>query len=116
MNVETMQYPEPVLDLELTSRYGWISPDGRFYSCDHYEHMATADAIIHRVFSGIVCCNSERLLELRGYLKIAGVGHQFYFIFEKKPTQAQRDIVFDWCNKHNVELPDHIFNHYKEEL
>lgn len=49
------------------TKYGWISPDGRYFQCEFQGHVALADNIC---FGIVDTNNSERYLEEHGWCKI----------------------------------------------
>lgn len=49
------------------TKYGWISPDGKYFHCGYQGHIALADRIC---FGMIDTDNSERYLEEHGWCKI----------------------------------------------
>ena len=49
------------------TKYGWISPDGRYFHCEFQGHVALADNIC---FGIVDTNNSERYLEEHGWCKI----------------------------------------------
>ena len=49
------------------TKYGWISPDGRYFHCDYQGHIDLADKIC---FGLTEEPNSERYLEVHGWCKI----------------------------------------------
>lgn len=50
-----------------STKYGWISPDGRYFHCNFQEHSALADRIC---FGTVETNNAEHYLEEHGWLKI----------------------------------------------
>lgn len=50
-----------------STKYGWISPDGRYFHCNFQEHAALADRIC---FGVIQTSNAEHYLEEHGWCKI----------------------------------------------
>lgn len=57
----------PVTPAPITTKYGWIAPDGRYFKCDYGEHSYLANKIcgdIQRID------NPERHLEDLGWAKI----------------------------------------------
>ncbi len=49
------------------TKYGWISPDGRYFHCEYMGHAALADKICYGM---VDTSNSEEYLESHGWCKI----------------------------------------------
>lgn len=76
--------PEP-------SKFGWLSPDGRFFSCEYGGHSHLADKIVGEIKH---VSNPERHLEDLGWAKILSgkVNRERYAVcmgLDKKLTDAQ---------------------------
>ena len=95
--LETMPAPKP--DRTFKSGDGWITPDGKFYPCRYMEHIWAA----HKI-AGL----EEKDAEKRGWIKLSDNIAMGKKVYEggKKPTQKQRDTLFDWCNAQKVDYPD----------
>ena len=61
----------PITKPKPESKYGWLAPDGRFFSCDYGGHSHLADKIVGEI-QHIV--NPERHLEELGWAKIMSGG------------------------------------------
>lgn len=53
------------------SRYGWISPSGKFYFCNYRGHWDLADEICNEVLKLNSSRDPEFLLEELGYIKLS---------------------------------------------
>ena len=89
---EAEQEPSPKPDKYISGADGWLAPDGKFYRCGVQEHIALSDAL------GKTCEQLEKL----GWIKLSG-GKAFEP--EKQATQAQIDLVYDWCKKEKITQP-----------
>lgn len=85
--------PPPESYPAITQDTGWLSPEGRFYPCSYYEH----DSIAHRLGK------SRWDLDRLGWVVLAG--SEGIHRGNIEVTQAQRDLVFDWCTSRKQELP-----------
>ena len=75
----------------ITTKYGWIAPDGRYFKCDYGGHSHLADKIVGEIQH---IYNPERHLEELGWAKVlsGGSSRKRYAIgmgLEKKLTDAQ---------------------------
>lgn len=89
--------PPPIPEYEITSDCGWLSPDGKFYRCAYMEHISLALRLSF----------DEPRLEKMGWLKVQD-GKIYLGIWvnpDIKPTQKQRDLVFDYCIKNGLPMP-----------
>lgn len=89
------------------TKYGFVSPDGRYFHCDYQGHGALADNIC---FGMVDTNNSERYLQDHGWCKIYNpLGARQYNIFlgencrmtdaqAKTLTKMGLDIVEDFSN------------------
>jgi len=69
---------------------GWLSPDGKFYPCDYYQHDSFARSLAAIYY---ISLEGTKALELCGWIRIyddGNVGH-----LEINPTQKQIDTVQD---------------------
>lgn len=79
--------PEP----SEVSNYGWLSPDGLFYSCPHGGHSELAERICE--LRGLKNENSSYHLERRNWIhKTNGVWSEPF----SYPTQRQLDVLLPW--------------------
>ena len=81
----------PVTKEKPVSKYGWLSPDGRFFACDYGGHSYLADKIVGDIQ---YVANPERHLEDIGWAKImsgSGTGKTYAIGMglEKKITDMQ---------------------------
>jgi hypothetical protein len=84
-------------ELKATSKYGFISPDGKYYHCDFQGHVNLASNIC---FGQFETNNPERYLEEHGWCKIYN-----------QPTSKNRYAVYVGGN---YTLTDRQFNKLKE--
>lgn len=90
---------KPKPDRALSAEMGWVVPDGKFYAClTKQEHIW----LCHQF--GLTESAAEKL----GWIKITKdlLDKNHIFKGAKEPTQKQINTVFDWCEKHNYELPE----------
>lgn len=85
--------PPPEPQDKISHRFGWLSPEGRFYRCEWMEHIWLARAL----------GSSEVELENKGWIKIEK-GEAF--IPDKAATQRQLDLIFDFYAKDGREMPE----------
>lgn len=95
----------PVVDKELSSMNGWISPAGELYGCGFMGHIDLASRLEQ----------TEGSLEKKKWVKLQDsrdprsimprMGSDFYTP-EFKVTQSQYDTMYAWCKKHNREFPE----------
>lgn len=81
----------PVTPAPITTKYGWIAPDGRYFKCDYGGHSHLAGKIVGEIQN---IRNPERHLEELGWAKVlhGGSSGKRYAIgmdLEKKLTDAQ---------------------------
>ncbi len=78
------------------TKYGWISPEGKYFHCDYQGHINLADRIC---FGMIDTNNSERYLEEHGWCKILKpLGHKRYTVYvggKHTITDAQMRTLID---------------------
>lgn len=90
-------------------KLGWLSPQGDFYECHSYDHVAAAEEIISKV--GIVVLDKLRqpddiLLDV-GYAKlgISSLGEKrYYVIWNRRLTPYQRYFLKDIIENENPEM------------
>lgn len=113
-----IELERPIIDSQLTSKFGWFSPEGQFYGCEYAGHIYMAERIVRITLSnvdweddtGYINNRSECILEDLGWIKVGGFGQNSYFTGDKlKATQAQQNSVYDWCTKHNERYPTEYF-------
>lgn len=94
-------------------KYGWVMPNGDVYSCDYEEHRYVADIICKCVLGIKNASNPERTLEMDKCLKLGSAVRGGYvggeFDLRGKYSQAQYDVVWDWCKKNKVDFPQWIW-------
>ena len=94
---------KPVPDkLEGLDACGWLAPDGKFYGCRPYVHIALGDALDEYFYER----NSDDPWRRHGssaHLEEIGWGHITNYGFSlrnhdraREPTQAQLDTLWDW--------------------
>ena len=103
----------------------WISPDGKFYGIEGSKHLRAATFLC--IFNLNIGPDDLRkgtyfnetfdskLLSL-GWMQVMDSywltgSKNPRFIHTKEASQAQVDIVWDYCEKHNLDYP---FNSYEE--
>lgn len=93
---ETKEYLKPKppkARRTIDNDHGWLSPAGKFYSCGYGEHILLADRLGFE----------EKELEKKQWMKIQrGDCHQ---PDNEKPSQKQRDMIFDWFTSRKRSLP-----------
>jgi hypothetical protein len=102
---EKVQLKPLEVDTTLTANCGWIMSNGDFYGCSYSGHINLAEQIFEEVLKKETS-NAEKDGEDVGWVKIgqSSIGGDPYFLFTKI-TQAQQDILFDWCKKHKAHYP-----------
>lgn len=94
--------PELIAHKEITSMYGWLSPSGKFYECRYGGHNQLALDLGHDEINledfGWVKCTSE--LD-----RMTPAFYGFYIDCKKKPTDAQKRLVTEYCAKNKIEVP-----------
>lgn len=102
VGIEEVKRPAPPeARLTITQENGWLSRDGKFYPCRYWEHRDLAWSLGY----------DERNLETLGWIKVQKSGEDkhtmFYWEYDHfKPTQAQIDLIFDYCTKNKQEMPE----------
>ncbi|HFB07047.1 MAG TPA: hypothetical protein ENJ92_01240 [Chloroflexi bacterium] len=71
---------------------GWLSPEGKFYACGWMEHINLADRLGY----------SSRRLEKMGWIKLSA---NRFFAGESKASQAQINLIWDFCQEYDRPLP-----------
>lgn len=91
----------PISKPTLDTNNGWLSPDGNLYPCDKFQHN-NLQGSLERNF-GIP--NLEK-----NWIKLLKFDLQSPMFLEcyDKPTQAQINTMFDFCEKHKIQFPDWI--------
>lgn len=69
---------------------GWLSPQGKYYPCGSYKHIATARMLALEV--GVPHGRGGRVLEERGWISVFD---GLACIVDNEPTQKQLDVLFD---------------------
>jgi len=86
---------------------GWLDRSGKFYPCGYQEHIRTATFIVEDMgLEEPPLGGAERLLEEKGWVKLAGRNGPFEG--EKKPTKRQEKALLEWClgeGQDQTELP-----------
>jgi hypothetical protein len=90
--------PKP--EFVITTDNGWLSPSGEFYQCNYGEHISLAYRLGH----------DEIKLEKFNWIKVQNrrFWNNGYLNKENQDetvTQKQRDLIFDYCIKHKIDLP-----------
>ncbi|MEW6731641.1 MAG: hypothetical protein AB1489_09970 [Acidobacteriota bacterium] len=87
---------------------GWLSPAGRFYEVECYEHSQAIEKIVSM---------TEREAEIRGWIKLSN-NHWMIFIKDRgwgvsasRVTQAQVNAIWDLTKAHNVPYPESLKEH-----
>lgn len=94
-------------DYSLSSRYGWIAPNGDFYACRRTQHCELAERLCFSLY-GIEGQDGEQVFEKRGWIKITDdsiVTRNVMFLSFVLPNQSQKNTIFDWCQKYNEDVP-----------
>ncbi len=87
---------------------GFISPDGKLYSCPREAHSYLAAELVKKYFPKIRG-DAQQILENNGWLHI-GSGGQIWFI-QETITQRQMDVLGDLLTcEHHEETPLLIAN------
>jgi len=89
----------------LQHSYGWISPDGIFYGCEKYEHIKRSEFLLPNY------PNSEAKLEYDRWIKVSEELNDKIICFGKV-TQAQIDILSDWCIVHCFKFPHEYIDNF----
>lgn len=98
--------PKP--DKELAGINGWISPEGKLYSCNYMGHVNLAhrldktEAVLEKSWVKLQSCNDPMApFERPG-------DHDFIHIPDRGVTQAQLNTMNRWCTKHGRPMPTNI--------
>ena len=86
---------------------GWLSPEGEFFPCKHYEHISKAEDLCKLLGISEDVIYDDELLK-RGWAKlgISLLGNkQFYIRWERKLTNQQRYELKDLVENPNPKLP-----------
>lgn len=81
---------------------GWLSPEGRYFPCPDFQHLAIADRIAAQLRIRVGAGGAGAALERRGWLHINDNGHLIDGddVLDVNPTQAQLDALFDLAELH----------------
>jgi hypothetical protein len=90
--------PEPTLD----ATQGWLSPDGELYPCRTEGHNEL-QVLLERTF-GIADLEKAGWMHLQPTRRFK-TSERWLLSEGSEPTQRQMDAIFDWCLKHDDELP-----------
>ena len=95
-------------------RYGWVMPNGDVYSCEYQGHRDTADVICKCVLGIKSSNNPEHELEQGMCIKLGSAVSEAFIGYEYdlrgKYTQAQYDVVYEWCKKREAKFPNWIWD------
>lgn len=94
----------PPVDVEMNSLNGWLLPDGDYYPCRYFGHIALADAL------GATEGEAEKTWVKISNSEESPLGVQRGDIYPPPGgvTQAQLDAIFVWCERHGRKMPDNI--------
>lgn len=73
---------------------GWVSPEGKFYGCDHEQHDQAAERLLE-IYGADEGKNRQTVpygvhcLEMRGWIRLTNEGRVCVFNGMKDPTEAQ---------------------------
>ena len=71
---------------DLGSDYGLVSPDGKFFACDAWDHSWLGRRL---------GAHNEKGYLLPGWVHVAG--ESWDMDIRREPTQGQIDTAFAWC-------------------
>ncbi len=80
---------------------GWISPDGKFYTCLYAEHRSSAFILSYKYYR---VPDGEILLERKGWLKVYNDGNIASGDYIKNCTQKQLDTMSWLLNIDETEI------------
>lgn len=92
---------KPAASSKMTSRNGWLLPDGKFYACEAMEHVGLAETLLSGDQSGEA--NMERRAEQLGWIKLSKSFSGFQCISLKVPTERQLTRLMDYSQLHNLD-------------
>ena len=81
---------------------GWLSPEGRYFRCPDFQHLAIAERIAAQLRIPVGAGGAGATLECRGWLHVNDNGHVIDEdeVLDITPTQAQLDALFDLAQQH----------------
>jgi len=83
---------------------GWLSPDGKFYECYETEPISyTRRHFLGHIQIAEELGQTEWQLEKLGWIKRT---EDKFITPSKYPTQPQVDMIFDYCQKEGIPMPD----------
>lgn len=85
---------------DLNAICGWISPDGYIIPCEYYQHITLASCISDKL--GLKTTDLESL----GYIKLQN--KDLFLYPHKNITQKQYDTIFDYCELHQMQMPEDL--------
>lgn len=111
--ISTEPIDEPYFD-KITNDNGWLSPDGRFYSCRYHGHDHLAGRIAKS--RGYKTYNPYGFLESSGYVKVQrkpSGDDQLQWFFHMRDleegvpaiSEIQKKMVADFCVRQKIEIP-----------
>ena len=75
----------PVIDdKKFNNDTGWLSRDGKYYSCQPGQHIALSDSIADELFKNKKIDDPEQYLEQEGWAKCTGA--QWHYLSKKDMT------------------------------
>lgn len=92
----------PEREKDFCADNGWIAPDGSFYACGDCQHEFLAermDTTSKKLEKTHVRISTNLLSGYRSSVMFVG----------KKLTKRQQTAIWDWCQHHNQECPDWVF-------
>lgn len=98
----------PVDPDDFTQLEGWLSPDGKWYSCEYGYHGQLAHRLLLMTGEDLRDLEAEKALDERGWMKVHNPtltkhssGCPFLLLHPKcKPTDDQKEAVAKWSEKY----------------
>lgn len=98
--VERMRTPPPGED-KITHDTGWLSPEGKFYRCGYAQHARVAYDL------SLTEHPDNHFVKPEGWVRLGITDDRQYFFEDEvvAPTEAQRQLIRDYCKEQGIEEP-----------
>lgn len=85
----------------LSNPDGWLSPNGKFFSCEAYEHIYLSWKLCEHLGYEFEDPTADDVMIQHGWVKCS---FKNWILSEKSLTQRQINFLFDWCEKYGKNM------------
>ena len=96
--------PEPPEPMDtITSKLGWLSPEGKFYPCKYGHHAEVAYSL------GLAEHSGDHSCEPAGWIRVTeNHDEQWFFGAQDHMTPQKLDKIKEFCNRMSIPMPYYI--------